>query len=203
MDGAPIGAPPPFALFSVCLPVLFPDAVQHDRGAPLIRNRFRLCDCEGPGSAAHHYAALRPGHATVAWQDSGAKARRENGFALENETHMKNKYPSGMSYTEWKRTPFRVRHWLVGRAINNALRYWQTCANARCGRAGLSGFHLLLAAATGIIVRGRSAGAQARRAAGQAFVDRLHFGLGRPSALLSENYAAVCASAVRSIACAR
>jgi hypothetical protein len=28
-----------------------------------------------------------------------------------------------------------VRHWQVGRAINNALRYWQSCANARCRRA--------------------------------------------------------------------
>jgi hypothetical protein len=48
---------------------------------------------------------------------------------------MKNKYPGGMSYTAWKRTPFRVKHRLVGLAINNALRYWRTCANARCRRA--------------------------------------------------------------------
>jgi hypothetical protein len=71
----------------------------------------------------------------MAWQDSGAKARRENGFALENEAHMKNRYPGGMSYTEWKRTPFRVRHRLVGFAINNMLRYWQSCMNANCRRA--------------------------------------------------------------------
>lgn len=48
---------------------------------------------------------------------------------------MKNKYPQGMTYTQWRRTPFRVRHRLVGRAINDRFGYWRSCADARCRRA--------------------------------------------------------------------
>ncbi|MGA8654387.1 MAG: hypothetical protein WB677_27875 [Xanthobacteraceae bacterium] len=48
---------------------------------------------------------------------------------------MKTKYPRGMSYTQWRRTPFRMRHRLLGFAINNQLRYWRSCADARCRRA--------------------------------------------------------------------
>jgi hypothetical protein len=36
------------------IPPLFPDAVQRDSGAPLIRDRFRHRIHEDPGSAAHH-----------------------------------------------------------------------------------------------------------------------------------------------------
>jgi len=48
---------------------------------------------------------------------------------------MQGKYPRGMSYTQWRRTPFRMRHRLVGYAINNLLRHWRSCADARCRRA--------------------------------------------------------------------
>jgi hypothetical protein len=113
---------------------------------------------------------------------------RKNGFALENEAHMKTRYPGGMSYTEWKRTPFRVRHRLVGFAINNMLRYWRSCGNANCRRARAC----------------QNFACYWRRLQELSFEDAAqHKGRGRPSALLSENYAAVCASAVRSIACAR
>ena len=54
---------------------------------------------------------------------------------------MKNKHPQGMTYTQWRRTPFRVRHRLVGLTINNRLRYWRSCADARCRRArGCQGY---------------------------------------------------------------
>jgi hypothetical protein len=48
---------------------------------------------------------------------------------------MQGKYPQGMTYTQWRRTPFRVRHRLVGLALNNHFRYWRTCAGAQCRRA--------------------------------------------------------------------
>lgn len=48
---------------------------------------------------------------------------------------MKHKYPRGMTYTQWRRTPFRVRHRLVGLAINDHFRYWRSCADPRCRRA--------------------------------------------------------------------
>jgi hypothetical protein len=52
----------------------FPDAVQRDSGAPLIRDRNKLNAWNDPGSAAHHYrAALRPGYAQV---QSGDPRRR-------------------------------------------------------------------------------------------------------------------------------
>jgi hypothetical protein len=48
---------------------------------------------------------------------------------------MKGKYPQGMSYTQWRRTPWRVKHRLVGVAINDQFGYWRVCADARCRRA--------------------------------------------------------------------
>jgi len=47
----------------------------------------------------------------------------------------KPKYPQGMTYTAWRRTPFRRRHRLIGIFINDHLRYWRSCADARCRRA--------------------------------------------------------------------
>src|ERR1700728_3564207 len=58
-----------FSLISVFLSfisVSFPDAAQHESGAPLFPDRPKLRACNGPGSAAHHcaplHAALRPGN---------------------------------------------------------------------------------------------------------------------------------------------
>jgi hypothetical protein len=49
---------------------------------------------------------------------------------------MTKKYPGGMTLTQWKRTPFRLKHQLVGLAINNEfLFWWRDCKNARCRRA--------------------------------------------------------------------
>jgi hypothetical protein len=48
---------------------------------------------------------------------------------------VKGKYPQRMNYTQWRRTPWRIKHRLVGLAINNQFGYWRTCADARCRRA--------------------------------------------------------------------
>ena len=48
---------------------------------------------------------------------------------------MRKKYPGRMTYTQWRRTPFRVKHWLIGVAINDHFGYWRDCKNARCRRA--------------------------------------------------------------------
>jgi hypothetical protein len=48
---------------------------------------------------------------------------------------MKLSYPQNMTYTQWRRTPFRTRHRLIGVMINNYLRHWRSCADARCRRA--------------------------------------------------------------------
>ena len=48
---------------------------------------------------------------------------------------MQTKYPQGMTYTQWRRTPFRQRHRLIGLMINNHFRYWRACADAHCRRA--------------------------------------------------------------------
>ena len=47
----------------------------------------------------------------------------------------KDKYPQGMTYTAWRRTPFRTRHRLIGLFINDHLLYWRSCGDARCRRA--------------------------------------------------------------------
>jgi hypothetical protein len=48
---------------------------------------------------------------------------------------MSTKYPFGMTYTQWRRMPFRTRHRLIGLMINNRFRHWRSCADARCRRA--------------------------------------------------------------------
>ncbi len=48
---------------------------------------------------------------------------------------MTGKYPRGMTLTQWRRTPFRIKHPLVGLAINDTLRYWRSCPDPRCRRA--------------------------------------------------------------------
>jgi hypothetical protein len=147
MDGAPIGAPPPFALFRSWL--------------------FEM-----------------------AWHSSGAKAHRENELCFgKRETN--EKQISG------RHELHRVETDAVSRASPASRARDQQCAPLlavlrECAlppRTRLPGFHVLLAAARGIIGRGGSAGARARRTIGEAFVDRLHLRLGSPSALLNENYA--------------
>jgi hypothetical protein len=48
---------------------------------------------------------------------------------------MKGKYPARMSLSQWRRTPFRIKHRLVGLALNDRFGYWRSCADARCRRA--------------------------------------------------------------------
>ena len=48
---------------------------------------------------------------------------------------MPTKYPNGMRLSEWRRTPFRMRHRLLAFAINDAFGHWRSCADRRCRRA--------------------------------------------------------------------
>jgi hypothetical protein len=48
---------------------------------------------------------------------------------------MNGKYPRGMTCTQWRRTPFRIKHGLIGLAINDALRHWRACRDRSCRRA--------------------------------------------------------------------
>jgi hypothetical protein len=48
---------------------------------------------------------------------------------------MQSKSPQRMTYTQWRRTPFRTRHRLIGLLLNDHFRYWRLCADARCRRA--------------------------------------------------------------------
>jgi len=48
---------------------------------------------------------------------------------------VKPRYPQNMTFTEWRRTPLRTRHRLLGLMVNDYLRHWHTCADARCRRA--------------------------------------------------------------------
>jgi hypothetical protein len=48
---------------------------------------------------------------------------------------MPKKYPGRMTLTQWQRTPFRLKHRLVGLAINNHFGFWRDCKHARCRRA--------------------------------------------------------------------
>jgi hypothetical protein len=48
---------------------------------------------------------------------------------------MTKKYPGRMNLTQWRRTPYRLKHRLVGIEINGQLGYWRLCADRRCRRA--------------------------------------------------------------------
>ena len=49
---------------------------------------------------------------------------------------MPKKFPGRMTYTQWKRTPFRQKHRLLGLTLNTRVfRYWRDCDDARCRRA--------------------------------------------------------------------
>jgi hypothetical protein len=48
---------------------------------------------------------------------------------------MKPKYPQSMTFTQWRRTPVRAKHRLVGLMLNDRFGYWRSCADARCRRA--------------------------------------------------------------------
>jgi hypothetical protein len=40
-----------------------------------------------------------------------------------------------MTFTQWRRTPYRVKHRLVGLALNDRFGYWRSCPDRRCRRA--------------------------------------------------------------------
>jgi hypothetical protein len=46
------------------------------------------------------------------------------------------KYPLRMTFSQWRRVPYRRKHWLIAQAQCDLLGYWHDCANARCRRAG-------------------------------------------------------------------
>jgi hypothetical protein len=54
---------------------------------------------------------------------------------MKKEIPMPKKYPGRMTLTQWRRTPFRLKHRLVGLAINNHFSFWRDCKDARCRRA--------------------------------------------------------------------
>ena len=49
---------------------------------------------------------------------------------------MPKKFPGRMTYTQWKRTPFRQKHRILEITLNTRVfRYWRDCEDARCRRA--------------------------------------------------------------------
>jgi hypothetical protein len=44
------------------------------------------------------------------------------------------KYPRRMTFTQWRRVPYRRKHWLIAQAQCDLLGYWQDCRNRRCRR---------------------------------------------------------------------
>jgi len=45
------------------------------------------------------------------------------------------RFPRRLTFTQWRRLPFRVRHAYLAEAQCNLLGYWRDCAAARCRRA--------------------------------------------------------------------
>jgi hypothetical protein len=95
---------------------------------------------------------------------------------------VKFSYPQNMTFTQWRRTPFRARHRLLGLMINNHFRYWRSCADARCRRA--RGCQDYLCYWRRLEKMPIDDAQRVRGVAGQTAVDRLHQRIGRPVAVL-------------------
>jgi hypothetical protein len=44
------------------------------------------------------------------------------------------KYPRRMTFSQWRRVPYREKHWLIAQAQCDLLGYWRECAKLRCRR---------------------------------------------------------------------
>ena len=44
-------------------------------------------------------------------------------------------YPRRMTFTQWRRFPYRRKHWLIAQAQCDLLGYWHDCQKLRCRRA--------------------------------------------------------------------
>jgi hypothetical protein len=44
------------------------------------------------------------------------------------------KYPRRMTFSQWRRVPYRRKHWLIAQEQCDLLGYWRDCAKARCRR---------------------------------------------------------------------
>ena len=44
------------------------------------------------------------------------------------------KYPRRMTLTQWRRLPYRDRHWYLAEAQCNRLGHWRDCTKTRCRR---------------------------------------------------------------------
>jgi hypothetical protein len=64
-----------------------------------------------------------------------AHALRAVRNSQRESTAMKGKYPRGMTYTQWRRTPYRTKHAIVGVALNDLFGHWRSCPDHRCRRA--------------------------------------------------------------------
>jgi hypothetical protein len=40
-----------------------------------------------------------------------------------------------MTFTQWRRVPYRRKHWLIAQAQCDLLSHWHDCAKPRCRRA--------------------------------------------------------------------
>jgi hypothetical protein len=45
------------------------------------------------------------------------------------------RFPRRMTFTQWRRLPYRHRHWYLAQAQCTLLGYWRDCGKPRCHRA--------------------------------------------------------------------
>jgi hypothetical protein len=98
---------------------------------------------------------------------------------------MPTKYPNGMRSTQWRRTPFRIRHRLLAFAINNALGHWRSCADRRCHRArGCQNHECYWRRLEQMTYEEQMRMREAAATLAKLSLDRLHQRFGRPAAVL-------------------
>ncbi len=68
--------------------------------------------------------------------DHRVKPGGDDGKSMRRKVSASNwKYPQRLTFSQWRRVPYRQKHWLIARAQCDLLDYWRDCAKARCRRA--------------------------------------------------------------------
>ena len=144
MDGAPIGAPPPFFVRMISSENRTPlfGIVRGEasffvrlvvRKARMQRRIARMILFVSASRAKwrREPSPLIPAKAGI---QSGSAFAGTSGEIGRDSPHA-HQISERHAMEQWRRTPFRIRYRLLAFAINNALGHWRSCADRRCRRA--------------------------------------------------------------------
>jgi hypothetical protein len=64
-----------------------------------------------------------------------SRRKKNEGERMRRKVSAANwRFPRRMTFTQWRRVPYRQKHWLIAQAQCDLLGYWRGCADRRCRR---------------------------------------------------------------------